>query len=79
MDMERKLRPIVDQLQSTPQSPELCAMASTAIREKLQRFLEYEPFIDQPEAKEELHAMRIAAKRAALYAGNFQVRCMNRS
>ena len=63
MDMERKLRPIVHQLQGTPQSPELCAMASTAIREKLQRFLEYEPFIDQPEAKEELHAMRIAAKR----------------
>lgn len=63
MDMERKLRPIMDKLQGTPQSPELCNMAFVAVREKLQLFLEFEPFIDQPEAKEELHAMRIAAKR----------------
>lgn len=63
MDMERKLRPMVDKLQGTPQSPELCNMAFVAIREKLQLFLEFEPYIDQPEAKEELHAMRIAAKR----------------
>ncbi len=63
MEMERKLRPIIEDLQGIPQTPELCSLASNAIREKLQLFLEYEPYIDQPEAKEELHAMRIAAKR----------------
>lgn len=63
MEMERKLRPILEKVEGIPQSPELCSMASAAIREKLQFLLEFEPFIDQPEAKEELHAMRIAAKR----------------
>lgn len=62
MDMERKLRPILDGVESTPRSEALCRLAWDSIREKLQLFLYYEPFIQQPEDKEELHAMRIAAK-----------------
>lgn len=63
MEMERKLRPILDGIDGTPRSLALCRMAWDSIREKLQLFLYYEPFIQQAEDKEELHAMRIAAKR----------------
>lgn len=42
--------------------PYLRYMAAQGITEKLQILLSFEPFVDKPEAKAELHAMRIAAK-----------------
>lgn len=63
MEMQRKLRPILEGVEAAPRSPALLALSYEAIREKLEQFLFYEPFLPQPEAKDELHAMRIAAKR----------------
>jgi len=40
----------------------LHALARTAITDHLIELLSYEPYVTQPEKKEELHAMRIAAK-----------------
>ncbi|HZW02460.1 MAG TPA: CHAD domain-containing protein [Anaerolineaceae bacterium] len=44
-------------------SPRLYHLAHRAVREKLSRFQAYEQYVDQPERVDELHAMRIAAKR----------------
>jgi CHAD domain-containing protein len=55
-----------------PQTPEnppepfdraLYRLAGDAIQQKLAFFLAFEPFVSHPEASEQLHAMRIAAKR----------------
>lgn len=44
-------------------STALYVLADKSIRRRLEDLLAYEPFVTQPEKKEELHAMRIAAKR----------------
>lgn len=44
-------------------SPTLAALATRAITGHLAELLSYEPYVTQPERIEELHAMRIAAKR----------------
>ncbi|TLN24104.1 CHAD domain-containing protein [bacterium] len=62
MEMERKLHPYLKGLETPPRSPALCVLASESIREKLEQLLFYEPFIQIPEDKDDLHAMRIAAK-----------------
>jgi len=46
-----------------PASPALFALAEEAITGRLTELLAYELYVSQPERKEELHAMRIAAKR----------------
>jgi CHAD domain-containing protein len=63
MEMKRKLQPSQDGTETLSRSTALCTLASDSIREKLEQLLFYEPFIHNPEDKEELHAMRIAAKR----------------
>lgn len=63
MEVKRKLQPILEGVETPPRSVILNALAFTSIREKLEQLLFYEPFIHIPEDKEELHAMRIAAKR----------------
>ncbi len=63
MEMQRKLHPILDGIENPPRSAPLFSLACSASREKLEQFLYYEPFIRDPEDKEDLHAMRIAAKR----------------
>ncbi len=62
MEMQRKLNPILKGIENPPRSAPLYALACSAIREKLEQFLYYEPFIQDPEDKDDLHAMRIAAK-----------------
>ncbi|GAP15252.1 uncharacterized conserved protein [Longilinea arvoryzae] len=62
MEMQRKLNPILKGIENLPRSAPLYALACTAVREKLEQFLYYEPFIQDPEDKDDLHAMRIAAK-----------------
>ena len=59
----RRLR-VRDRLQA-PETPSISlhALAETAIVDHLVELLSYEPYVTQPERKEELHAMRIAAKR----------------
>lgn len=63
MEMKRKLQPILEDVETPPRSPALSTLSSDSIREKLEQLLLYEAFIHNPEDKEELHAMRIAAKR----------------
>jgi len=46
-----------------PASPALFALAEEAITGRLTELLAYDLYVSQPERKEELHAMRIAAKR----------------
>jgi len=63
-DMAQKLAPFEifhDRLD--PNDPVLLGVADQAIREKLGAFLRYDEFVTQPDRVEELHAMRIAAKR----------------
>lgn len=63
-----------------PSSPALFALAETAITGRLTELLGYEMYVSQPERKEELHAMRISAKRlrytleifAPLYPGELK-------
>ena len=43
-------------------SPALYARSNSAISSRLEAFLSYNSYVDQPECKDELHAMRIAAK-----------------
>jgi CHAD domain-containing protein len=62
MEMERKLHPLLEGMETTPRSPALCSLSFDTIRENLEQFLYFEPFIKQPENIKELHAMRIAAK-----------------
>lgn len=62
MEMQRKLHPILEDAQNPPRSAALHALGCSAIREKLEQFLYYEVFIRDPEDKDDLHAMRIAAK-----------------
>ena len=58
----RQLR-VLRHLQPVPsQSPELLALAGQAISTNLAEMLSYEPYVHQPEAVAELHAMRIATK-----------------
>ena len=57
---------------------EITAYAGRVIQPVLEKCLSYDPFVDQVEAVEELHAMRIAAKKlrytlecfSAIYPGN---------
>ncbi|HWQ05438.1 MAG TPA: CHAD domain-containing protein [Longilinea sp.] len=62
MEMERKLHPLLEGMETVPRSPALCSLSFETIREKLEQFLYFEPFVQQPENIKELHAMRIAAK-----------------
>lgn len=50
-------------LQISPRSPQTLALARDAILDRLKTLLSYEPYVDDPKAIEELHEMRIAAKR----------------
>ncbi len=62
MEMERRLRPLLEGSETPPRSLALCILASDSIREKLEQLLFFEPLIQNPEDKDDLHAMRIAAK-----------------
>ena len=62
MEMERKLHPLLEGMETTPRSPALCSLSFDTIRQMLEHFLYFEPFVQQPENIKELHAMRIAAK-----------------
>ena len=62
MEMERKLHPLLDGMETTPRSPALCSLSFQTIRQNLEQFLYFEPFVQVPENIKELHAMRIAAK-----------------
>ena len=63
--------------EAAPGSDELRAEAGRAVLDRLGDVLAYEPFVEQPDAARELHAMRIAAKHlrytleayAPLYSG----------
>lgn len=50
-------------LQISPRSPQTLALARDAILDRLKTLLSYEPYVEDPKAIEELHEMRIAAKR----------------
>lgn len=50
-------------LQASKASPALFELAYSNINERLNEFLSYEVYLRQAEYKDELHAMRIAAKR----------------
>jgi CHAD domain-containing protein len=55
-----------DQTPEIPPEPfdrVLYHLAGDAIQQKLTAFLSFEPYVSHPEAAEQLHAMRIAAKR----------------
>jgi len=80
-DMEQRLRPTLEkQPQTYLYSPSIYAQAYESISTQLDGFLAYEEFVSQPECIEELHALRIAAKRlrytmeifAALYPGELK-------
>lgn len=62
MEIGRKLHPFLEGVESPAHSEALYLLSCSAVREKLEQFLFYEPFIQVPENKDELHAMRIAAK-----------------
>jgi len=63
-DMAQKLAPYdIFRDRLDPNDPVLLGVANQAIREKLDAFLQYDEFVAQPDRVEELHAMRITAKR----------------
>lgn len=72
---------LADQTTTEEISTPLRLLAHKAITEKLETLLSYEPFIHQEDRKQELHAMRIAAKRlrytleifAPIYPGEFKL------
>lgn len=63
-DMAQKLAPFeIYRDRLDPNDPVLLKVAIQAIREKLDAFLYFDEFVTQPDRVDELHAMRIAAKR----------------
>ncbi len=63
-DMEAALQaldPLL--LPGTPYPHQLFLRAAAALSDRLDEFLAYEPYVDQPACVAELHAMRIAAKQ----------------
>jgi CHAD domain-containing protein len=79
--LERDLTQILPGL--TPETPfphTLFINAASAIQERLEEFLSYEPYVHRPECVLELHAMRIAAKQlrytmevfASIYPGELK-------
>jgi CHAD domain-containing protein len=80
-EMETRLTPLAAMREQIYLfTPELYQRGFNAINTHLNAFMAYEIYIDQPERVDELHAMRIAAKKlrytleafALLYEGEFQ-------
>ncbi len=79
--IKTRFTPFIDAYpELSPSSAALFQIAYTNINERLNEFLTYEVYLRQPEYKDELHAMRIAAKRlrytmeifAPLFADNLK-------
>jgi CHAD domain-containing protein len=65
-DMEKTLHELAAQAHAHSvdvQSPYVYRKARKAIQARLTALLDYAPYVQQPECRHELHAMRIAAKR----------------
>lgn len=59
----KKFNPMLESTKETPHSIPLFQLSCDWINHRLNELLEYEVYIRRPEYKDELHAMRIAAKR----------------
>ncbi|MDZ4159023.1 MAG: CHAD domain-containing protein, partial [Anaerolineaceae bacterium] len=63
-EMESRILPLAKKAaKNLPYSDQLYQLAYDNIQRRLEAFLSYEEFVPQPEKVEELHAMRIEAKR----------------
>lgn len=63
-EMENRILPLAKKAaKNFPYSDQLYQLAYDNIQRRLEAFLSYEEFVPQPEKVEELHAMRIEAKR----------------